>query len=315
MAHKALASFGSYEEIEFWLDGKQADRFTEILFSPVERLKVAIKHGVLIKLLLFYIKCRLGLQLRKGESEVSSLVYQKIITSFLDTKAPRHHFRLADKGKNIILEADFEEKDSFLSIFRILDEYAKAVLINQYNLSQDNIRDKVVIDGGSNLGEFAIFCARLGAAKVYAFEPITSTFEILKKQIKLNNLEGKVIPVNKALGDKNEQVSINFSEAGDSSATICATTNATNSQLVEVIKLDDFVGEEKVGFIKLDVEGYEENVLLGAKKVIIRDKPVLALSAYHKPTDKERLPAVIQSIRSDYTIKLLQKAEPDFYCE
>lgn len=315
MANKALKSFNSTDAIEFWLDNKKAEHFASKLFSPVEKLKTAVKHGVLAKLVIFYLKCKFKLRLKENEQEVSSLVYQKLILPFLDPAISDHTFRLVDKERDIVLEANFAEPDAFLSIFRILDEYAKGVLINQYNLSPQTIKNAIVIDGGSNLGEFSIYCARLGAQKVYAFEPITSTFEILKKQIALNKLEGKIIPVNKALGDKNETLNINFSEAGDSSATICTTTKASNTQAVEVVTLDDFIGEEKVGFIKLDVEGYEENVLLGAKKTIAKHKPILALSAYHKPTDKERLPAVISSIRNDYKIELLQKAEPDFYCQ
>ena len=315
MANRVLSSFNSHAEIEFWFDGVSVKQFTKTLFSPVEKLKIAFQNRVLKNLVVFYLKCKFNLKLKKDESKVSGLVYEKIILQFLNPKIKEHVFRLVDKEKNIILDSIFEDKDSFLGVFRILDEYAKCILINQYDLSVENIKDRVVIDGGSNLGEFSIFCARLGAKKVYAFEPITSTYEILKKHIQINGLGDKIVPVNKALGDKNETVTINFSEAGDSSATICATDKTSNAQSVEVVKLDDFITQEKVGFIKLDVEGYEENVLLGARQVILRDRPTLAFSAYHKPTDKERLPAVVLSIRPDYKIKLLQKGEPDFYCD
>lgn len=315
MANKALKVFNVATEIEFWLDGKQKENFVNTILNPIEKLKIATKQGALKNLIIFYLKCRLGLPLREKESDVSGLVYQKLILSFLNPEIKHHNFKLFDKKRNIILEANFEEKDTFLSIFRILDEYAKGVLINQYNLSLENIKDKIVIDGGANMGEFSIYCARLGAKKVYAFEPLSSTYEILKQQIALNELEGRVIPINKALGDKNEKLNIKFSDAGDSSASICLTTKIARSEIIEAIKLDDFIMDEKVGFIKLDVEGYEENVLLGAKRIIAKDKPILALSAYHKPTDKERLPTTILSIMPDYRIKLLQKAEPDFFCE
>jgi hypothetical protein len=65
----------------------------------------------------------------------------------------------------------------------------------------------------------------------------------------------------------------------------------------------------------MDVEGYEENVLLGARETIRKWKPVLSFSAYHKPTDKTRLPEVVKSIRSDYDIRLNKHFEEDFYCE
>ena len=65
----------------------------------------------------------------------------------------------------------------------------------------------------------------------------------------------------------------------------------------------------------MDTEGFEENVLLGANKTISKFKPVLSLSAYHKPTDKDRLPKIIKSIREDYKITLNHSGEETFYCE
>lgn len=266
MANQALKAFNVATDIEFWLDGVRKENFVNTILNPIEKLRMAVRQGVLIKLIIFFIKCRFGLPMRDKESDVSGLVYQQLIATFLNPGIRQHNFRLFDKEKNIILEANFEEKDAFLSIFRILDEYAKGVLINQYNLSLENIKDKIVIDGGANIGEFSIYCARLGAKKIYAFEPLSSTYEILKQQIALNGLEGIVIPINKALGDKNEKLNIKFSDAGDSSASICLATKTDYSEMVDVIKLDDFIVDEKVGFIKLDVEGYEENVLWGGQR-------------------------------------------------
>jgi hypothetical protein len=65
----------------------------------------------------------------------------------------------------------------------------------------------------------------------------------------------------------------------------------------------------------MDVEGYEENVLLGATNIIRKYKPVLSFSAYHKPTDKVRLPQLVKNIRADYRIKLNSFYEEDFYCD
>lgn len=71
----------------------------------------------------------------------------------------------------------------------------------------------------------------------------------------------------------------------------------------------------------MDVEGYEEKVLLGARKTIKKYKPVLSFSAYHKPDDRQRLPRVIKSIRPDYKCVLCPEVEGStireetFYCE
>ena len=190
---------------------------------------------------------------------------------------------------------------------------------DQYEAYSSHLKNKIIIDAGANVGAFSLYASMLGAKKVYAFEPVKETYDILVKNIKMNKLENKVIPINKALGDKNETKTISFMNAGDGGASLKEERKkGKREEIISIIKLDDFVKENKikrVDFIKMDVEGYEENVLLGAKETIKKWKPILSFSAYHLPTDKERLPKVVLSIRPDYKIKLNKYAEEDFYCE
>ncbi len=188
-------------------------------------------------------------------------------------------------------------------------------ITNQYDVHEKNIKGKVVIDAGANIGMFALYVASLGAKKVYAFEPVTGTYEILKKNIELNNMQKIIIPVNMALGDKKGEGEISFSEGGDVGASIALNSKAKNKQKIQITMIDDYFKIEHIDFLKMDTEGYEENVLIGGKQTIKRCKPILSFSAYHKPTDKTRLPEVVRSIRSDYNIKLNHYDEEDFYCD
>jgi len=81
------------------------------------------------------------------------------------------------------------------------------------------------------------------------------------------------------------------------------------------VTIDDFLGNSRVDLIKMDIEGHEEEALLGAQKAIQKFKPVLTFSAYHKQSDKIRLPEVVTSIRNDYRIKLNKYYEEDFFCD
>jgi len=226
-------------------------------------------------------------------------------------KIPIDKLKIKDVKRNIIIETT-----NIPLCYETVQFYHDSVLINQYNVSSKKIKDKIVFDAGANFGEFAIYCSRLGAKKVYAFEPVTETFERLEKQIELNNLKGKIIPIKMALGDKNKTVKIYFSKPEDYAATIGG--HGTNFETITVIKLDDFCRKEKitnVSFIKMDVEGYEENVLNGSTEIITSNKPILSFSAYHKPTDKKVLPALVKSLRPDYNIRLIKRGEEDFYCD
>jgi len=189
---------------------------------------------------------------------------------------------------------------------------------NEYDVSPENIRGKTVVDAGANLGTFSLMCAALGAKKVYAFEPVKGTYEMLKKNIEDNGLQHVIIPVNKALGEGNYETQIRSDYAGDGGSSIGLSGEKPKmSQNITVISLDSFFAgkEERVDVIKADVEGYEENVLIGAKATISKFKPILALSAYHKPTDKVAIPKLIREIRPDYNIKVNNFYEEDFYCD
>jgi len=188
-------------------------------------------------------------------------------------------------------------------------------LMNQYNVSEEDIKDKVVVDAGAHIGSFAIQCAALGAKKVYAFEPVPEIYETLKKNIELNNFQEIIQPLNKAVGDANSTAEVSYNYAGDSSASLSLKPDARFRQKIDVIRLDDFLKDEKIDFIKMDIEGYEEKALIGAGNLIKKYKPTMSISAYHKPTDMKRLPEQIKSLRSDYKIELHRYWESDFFCK
>lgn len=202
----------------------------------------------------------------------------------------------------------------------ILADMDMLITKNQYCIGVENIKNKVVIDAGANDGIFAIYAAKLGARKVYAFEPLKQNYEILRKNIALNGLEKIIIPVNKAIGDKNEENEIKYTYRRDGAASIDVPhankyLKYDKCQKIQIVKIDDFFEGKRIDFIKMDVEGYEKYALLGAQKTIKRYKPILSFSAYPKPVDKEHLPRIVKQIRKDYTCILHKNAEEIFYCE
>jgi len=188
-------------------------------------------------------------------------------------------------------------------------------LCNEYDLKEDDIKGKVVVDAGANVGIFSLMCSAFGPKKIYAFEPVKETYDMLCENVRRNNLQGIVLPVNKALGDASSEATIRYDGSGDVGASITIDRGAKKTQTIEIVTLDSIIGDEEVGFIKMDVEGYEEPALLGASSTIKKSKPVLSFSAYHKPNDKTRLPEVLRSIRSDYSMKLNHFSDENFFCK
>lgn len=69
------------------------------------------------------------------------------------------------------------------------------------------------------------------------------------------------------------------------------------------ISIDDNL-YKTIGFIKMDIEGAEREAIIGAKETILRDKPILAICAYHLQDDLLVLPQLIKSIYPNYKLYL-----------
>ena len=71
---------------------------------------------------------------------------------------------------------------------------------------------------------------------------------------------------------------------------------------IDFLNVDKICESEAVTYIKMDVEGEEKNVINGARNTILRDKPKMLVSAYHRTEDLIALPKAVLNIRDDYKI-------------
>ena len=149
------------------------------------------------------------------------------------------------------------------------------------------IKNKDIIDAGAFTGDTSLPLSKRTTKNVYAFEPFKDSFEILKKNISDNNIEN-IIPVNKSLGNINGERSLFLSRDNVQGITSDATLrNYDNEIKVQETTIDTFVEENnlEVGFITIDVEGAEMDLLEGAINTIKTQKPLLYISMYHKVSD------------------------------
>jgi hypothetical protein len=71
--------------------------------------------------------------------------------------------------------------------------------------------------------------------------------------------------------------------------------------MIEVDTIDNIV-KQKVDYIKLDIEGAEQDAIDGAKETIRKYKPILAICIYHKAQDWYKIPKKVLEIQSDYKV-------------
>lgn len=121
------------------------------------------------------------------------------------------------------------------------------------------------IDIGANAGTYTILASGAVGAKTCSVEPVPQSYEHLIDNININRLQGHVKKLNIGLGDKNEKLDFT-SDLGATNRV--ALPNEKNLIQVEVKKLDEIVNNESPDLLKIDVEGFEMQVLKGGENVL-----------------------------------------------
>ncbi|MDA1234455.1 MAG: FkbM family methyltransferase [Acidobacteria bacterium] len=139
----------------------------------------------------------------------------------------------------------------------------------------------VFLDIGANTGQHSLFMSKL-LAEVHAFEPYPPILERLNYSVNFNSLTNVFIhPV--GLGAENETLAF-FEPPPDNQGTGSFARGlqdrSPGTTNLEIARGDDYLpahGVERVDLVKIDVEGYEKNVLTGLAKTIERERPILVV--------------------------------------
>lgn len=165
-------------------------------------------------------------------------------------------------------------------------------------------RDDVVIDCGAHIGGFTRIALQAGARLVVAIEPETANLSAFRRNFEQELKSARVLLIPKGVWETTGKLPLHISKTGDSHSVIFAQKGPGDDE-IEVTTLDALAGElklDKVDFIKMDIEGSETNALRGARQVIQRWKPRMAISSYHVKGDPAALCALVWSTRSDYLV-------------
>jgi FkbM family methyltransferase len=136
-----------------------------------------------------------------------------------------------------------------------------------------------VLDVGANIGFHSMYFAELvgKAGKVLSFEPIEVNFNAFKSNLQLNDFP-QIMANNIALGNENEDLAIHLDIDEQNPGAFNLLAPGDKNYTVKCEKGDDFLktnGIEKVNFIKIDVEGYEYEVMKGMKHYIQLSRPII----------------------------------------
>ena len=158
-----------------------------------------------------------------------------------------------------------------------------------------------MIDGGcfrcDSLERFIQWNKKKGYENIVSFEPDAKNYEICKNIIEKNGWENVEL-LHAGLGEK--ETFCSFMGNGDDTSYI----DENGNEKTRIVSIDETIGDKKVSFIKLDVEGFELETLKGAKECIQREHPRMAISLYHKKEDIIEIPKYIMELSKDYKFYL-----------
>lgn len=158
---------------------------------------------------------------------------------------------------------------SIVQYFNSLNDFEEMALILHF-LTMDDI----FVDVGANVGVYSILASGVAGAKSIAIEPSDESSEIFRQNIAINNLESRITLINCVVGNQSGHIS--FTKGLDAINRVTREDDLKkNSELIKEETLDNLLKNDFPSCIKIDVEGFELNVLKGAKEIL--KKPELKL--------------------------------------
>jgi len=168
-------------------------------------------------------------------------------------------------------------------------------------------KKEILIDAGAYDGDTIDYFIRITNGifdKIYSYELNIENYNQLNKNILKyeQKVQNKIATINAGIWNKNEK--LKCTAYGDLDGyQIISELNNDCGDICQLLSLDEAIPEdEKVTIIKMDIEGAEYNALLGAKRIIKKYTPKLAICVYHKPEDLWQIPILIKELNSNYKI-------------
>jgi FkbM family methyltransferase len=184
------------------------------------------------------------------------------------------------------------------------------VLKRQYYLERPGVRVRpeagdVVIDAGAFVGETAVaFAADVGPeGRVFAFDPLPDHLAAIEHNARQNGFQDRVTAVPWALSNTVSEARPASQVAGlDPGFSVFGKEAA-----LPLMTVDHFMerhGLQRLDFLKMDIEGAELSALVGARQTLVRHRPKLAISLYHRRDDFVAIPQFLAGLLPGYRFYL-----------
>ena len=230
-------------------------------------------------------------------------------------------------GDDMFTEDYFESnREEFLKAFHLLsDRHSRDVFsgVINYKLTgrlsyltdvesddEDNYRlfnlgsDEAFIDLGAYNGDTIDFFLKMTGGcyrRIIAFEPEKRNFRKLNEYCEAKGLKDALL-LNAAASDADKTLYFEKGR-GRGSQSGGIKTVPVDAKSVDNVTAS-LEGDARISFIKMDLEGMEEEAIRGASQTIKKDKPKMLISAYHRSSDLFAIPRLVMSLNPGYRVYL-----------
>lgn len=223
--------------------------------------------------------------------------------------------KFAYRGESICVVALNERDDIPARIQRQQTFYEFDVLERcEFYLKRLRHSDGLIIDVGAYIGNHTVFFANFcQAAEVIAFEASKPSFDVLVQTISRNGLQN-VRTWNLAVGDADQWGTVAVRDPENLGANRVQLSTQDEPDAVRIVALDTFLesigsAQARISLIKIDVEGMECEVILGARRSIAESRPVLCVEIL----DAAHMTSILKILReTSYLIRECNGAAPTY---
>ncbi|WP_054843011.1 FkbM family methyltransferase [Vulcanisaeta distributa] len=204
-----------------------------------------------------------------------------------------------------------------------MNYYADYLSIYDDRYGVINFRNKDVIDAGAFIGDTTIYFIMRGANRVVAIEPHPKAFRELVRNIKLNGLNDRVIPINAALSSITGSTCVSMDlDLGSIMATyfgpVTDDTTCTSDVKIRLITLGEVINETRVrtDVLKMNCEGCEYDVILNDYEHVRLFRELVF--EYHRWVTGIPVKELLRVLSRDFKCDFIGRAYEDYgyvYCQ
>lgn len=231
-------------------------------------------------------------------------LFKNIIAPVSKYKARQFINRIREEGDYYIIHFRSLVRPLYLpkifglrQLYQIISEVFIPAEWHYYEIEETKItKDDIVADCGAAEGLFTLYVAGR-CQKVYAIEPLPEFVWALEKTF-YDNPHVEIIPV--AVGEKVGRVYLT-----DNAINARISDKPTNISVpLETIDNLFFKQDKPISYLKADLEGYEMEMLKGARETIRAYRPKIAITTYHRAEHAKQIEEFLKSIHPDYHFKI-----------